>query len=56
MAHVPTNHDRGDAADAMRSKGARIARLRRRLSELDPREDALVSILKGVLDLLEDKL
>lgn len=55
MAHHPTNRDRGNAADATRSKAARIARLRRRMDEI-PRDDALVSVLKGVLDLLEDEL
>lgn len=39
-----------------RSKRERIARLRKRLAELDPRDDALVSIFKGLLDLLEDEL
>lgn len=39
-----------------RTKRERIGRLRRRLADIDPIDDALVSILKGVLDLLEDEL
>lgn len=45
-----------DVQEKRRTRSARIERLRTRLAQLDPRDDALVSILKGILDLLADEL
>lgn len=45
-----------ESVPSKRTKRERIERLRRRLADIDPTDDALVSILKGVLDLLEDEL
>lgn len=48
-----------DVQRAKRSRGDRIARLRRRLQQVpegNPATEGLLDIIKGMLDLLEDEL